>query len=129
MDARHLIDRREFTLQSALAILAAATITVSGCGGDSSPAPSPTPTQNPNPSPNPSGDATGTISGNHGHTAVITSAQLTAANGIQLNITGTATHPHTVTLSAAELTQIAAKQRVSKDSSTDDGHTHTVTFN
>lgn len=127
MDERHLIDRRKFTLQSALAILGAATITVSGCGGGSSPGPSPTPT--PNPNPNPSSDATGTIAGNHGHTAVITAAQLTATNGIQLNITGTATHPHTVTLSAAELTQIAARQQVSKTSSSDDGHAHAVTFN
>lgn len=125
MDERHLVDRRDFTLQSALAILGAATITISGCGGGSSPAPSPTPT----PTPNPSADATGTISGNHGHTAVITSAQLTAANAIQLNIMGTATHPHTVSISAADLTQIAARQQVSKSSSSDDGHTHTVTFN
>ena len=38
------LDRREFTLQSAMAILSAATITISGCGGGgSSPAPAPTP--------------------------------------------------------------------------------------
>jgi hypothetical protein len=125
MSDRTLIDRREFTLQSAIAILSAATITISGCGGGSSPAPSPSPT----PNPNPSGDAAGSISGNHGHTAVITSAQLTAANAVQLNITGSATHPHTVEVTAAEVAQVAARQRVSKTSSTDDGHTHTVTFN
>ena len=33
MDDNQLLDRREFTLQGALAILSAATITISGCGG------------------------------------------------------------------------------------------------
>ena len=93
MEQRQL-DRREFTLQSAMAILSAATITISGCGGDSSPAPSPSPNPNPNPGPT---DVTGTVAGNHGHSAVITSAQITAANGMQLSITGVADHPHTVT--------------------------------
>ena len=123
MDQRPL-DRREFTLQSVMAILGAATITVSGCGGGSSPAPSPSP--NPNPGPT---DVTGTIGGNHGHSAVITSAQITAANAVQLSITGTADHPHTVTLSAAEVNMIGAKQRVSTNSTNDAGHSHTVTFN
>ena len=118
------LDRREFTLQSAMAILSAATITISGCGGGSSPAPSPSP--NPNPG---SSDAVGSISGNHGHSAVITSAQLTAANSVTLGIMGTADHPHTVEVTAAEVTQIGAKQRVAKPSTTDAGHQHTVTFN
>jgi hypothetical protein len=124
------LDRREFTLQSAMAILSAATITISGCGGGSSPAPSPNPNPNPNPNPGP-GDVSGTIAGNHGHTAIITSAVLTAANAIQLDIHGTADHPHTVSLSAAEVTMIGARQTVSKVSSTDGAqiHSHTVTFN
>ncbi len=116
------IDRREFNLKSVMAILSAATITVSGCGGGSSPSPSPTPTPG-------NSDVTGAVLGNHGHSAVITSAQLTAANAVTLSITGAADHPHSVTLSAAEVAQIGARQRVSKDSSTDAGHTHTVTFN
>ena len=113
------LDRREFTLQSAMAILSAATITVSGCGGDSSPAPGPTP--------GPTG-STGTISGNHGHTATISAAQLTAGNAIQLDIRGSADHPHTVELTAADVTQIGAHQSVSKTSTNDAGHSHTVTF-
>ena len=118
------IDRREFTLQSALAILSVATITISGCGGgDSNPAPGPSP------GPGPSTGSTGVVSANHGHTATITGAQLTARNAIQLTITGSATHPHTVDLTAAEVGMIADLQRVSKNSSTDDGHLHTVTFN
>jgi len=116
------LDRREFTLQSAMAILSAATITISGCGGGGSPSPSP--------SPNPgSSDVIGSVAGNHGHSAVITSAQLTAGNSVQLSITGAADHPHTAELTAAEVTQIGARQRVAKNSSTDAGHTHTVTYN
>ena len=123
---RRTLDRREFTLQSAMAILSAATITISGCGGGSSPGPSPSPNPNPNPG---GGDVAGTIDGNHGHRAVISSAQLTAANSIQLGIRGDADHPHTVDLTAAEVTMIGARQRVSKTSTNDQAHSHTVTFN
>lgn len=119
------IGRREFSRQAVVAILSAATITIVDCGGggDSSPAPSPSP------NPNPGGDVAGAISGNHGHTAVVTAAQITAANSVSLDIRGTADHPHTVALSAAEVGMIGNGQSVSKPSSNDDGHTHTVTFN
>ena len=120
------LDRREFTLQSAMAILSAATITISGCGGGSSPAPSPTPNPNPNPG---GGDVTGTVAANHGHTASISAATLTAGNAIELDIRGGADHPHIVSLSAAEVMSIGARQRVSKVSTNDQGHSHTVTFN
>jgi len=116
------LDRREFTLQSAMAILSAATITISGCGGGSSPSPSPSPSPG-------SSDVTGSVAANHGHLAVITAARLMAGNAIQLDITGSADHPHTVEVTAAEVTQIGARQRVAKTSSTDAGHQHTVTFN
>jgi len=116
-------ERRAFTVQSLMAMLAGVTITITGCGdGDDSPT-----------SPSPE-DTTGSVSVNHGHTAVVTSAELMAGNAVSLNIRGTATHPHTVELSTAEVDQIAAGQRVSKTSSTDDSpdagrHNHVVTFN
>jgi hypothetical protein len=122
------ITRREFTLAAAMAVLSGVAISVSGCGGDSSSAPtSPSPTASGS---TPSGgDRTGSISSNHGHSAVIASAQLGASGGITLNIQGTAGHPHTVTLTGADLSAIAGNQRVSKESSNDASHTHTVTFN
>jgi hypothetical protein len=123
--APNAIDRRTFTLEAALAILAGVTITISGCGSDSNPSnPS-----NPPPSPG-SGDLSGTVSANHGHTAVITSAQLTAGSGVVLNIRGTATHNHTVGITASDLVQLntTGHAAVSKSSSSDDGHNHTVTF-
>lgn len=116
--------RREFTLAAALLALSGATITISACGGGSSP----TAPGNPQPPLNP-GDKAGSISANHGHTAVITAAQLAGPAAVSIDIRGQSDHPHTVVLSSAEVASIAASQRVSKESSTDDGHSHTVTFN
>lgn len=123
------IGRREFSRQAVVAILSAATITIVDCGGgDSSPSPAPTPP--------PGGggggggnDVAGAISGNHGHTAVVTAAQITAANSVTLDIRGTADHPHSLGLSAAEVGMVGSRQTVAKTSSSDDGHSHTVTFN
>jgi hypothetical protein len=117
------LDRREFTLRSAMAVLSGVAITISGCGGGSS---SPTGSSG-GPSAG-AGDKVGAISGNHGHSAVITSAQMSGGS-LDLNIRGNADHPHTVSLTAAELSSIAGGQRVSKTSSNTDSHNHTVTFN
>jgi hypothetical protein len=118
MSEDNLLTRREFTLESALAILSAATITIS-CGDDNKPSNSPTPAT----------DKNGTVSENHGHVAVITGAQLTSPTTIALNIQGTAPHNHTVDLTATEVSSIGANVRVAKVSSTDQFHSHTVTFN
>jgi hypothetical protein len=115
------IDRREFTLRSILAMLSGVTITISGCGDGGSPTqPSPPPS---------SGDKVGNISANHRHEAVIEAAKLSAGLAITLDIRGQADHPHTLQLTAAEVVSIANGQRVSKASSEDAFHTHTVTFN
>ena len=85
-DVPDVVGRREFTLQSALALLATVVITVDGCGGSTS-APSPTAVPAPAPAPGAAAaDVNGTISANHGHVAVISSAQITAANAFSLNI-------------------------------------------
>jgi plastocyanin len=121
------LTRRDFTLAAAMAILSGVAISVSGCGGSnssSSPA-SPSPASSA-----PAGsDKTGAISSNHGHSAVIASAQLGASGGITVNIQGTSSHPHTVALTGADLSAIANSQRVAKESSNDASHSHTVTFN
>jgi hypothetical protein len=125
MSEENLLTRREFTVESALAMLAGVTITISGCGGDDNPTPAPTPQP-------PATDKTGTVSTDAGHThtgAVITAAQLTAGNAITLTLTGATTHIHTVALSQTELTTINAGTRLSKTSTTDNSHSHTVTFN
>ena len=118
MPDEHFLTRREFTLESALAILGAATITITGCGdGDDN-------------GPGPSGQGeTGRISVNHGHAITITAAQITAGGALSLDIRGSATHPHTISLTAAQVASIGQNQQVSVVSTTEEVHSHTVTFN
>src|SRR5262249_3810517 len=116
------VDRRGFVMGSLLAMLGGVTITLtsSACGGSSPTAPTPPPA-----------DKTGDITSNHGHVAVVTSAQQLEGGDVSLNIQGTASHNHVVTLTAAQIAQIRAGQKVSNDCSRSggSGHYHTVTFN
>jgi hypothetical protein len=131
MGQGRLLDRREFTADAVLAALSGVVITISGCGGGggggySSPsapsAPSPTAGSG-------TTDEVGSISDNHNHRAVVTAAQLVAANAVQLDIRGTADHTHTVTLTAEAVQAIRAGRAVQTDSTTTGDHRHTVTFN
>ena len=118
-----MLDRREFTLAAILAMLSGVTITISGCSSSSPSTPTPT-TQPPA-----AGDKTATISANHGHTATITGAQLTAGGDLTVELTVGNGHTHTVGLTGAEVVQIRGNTRVAKESTTNGGHSHTVTFN
>lgn len=134
MEQSKTLDRRQFTLAAALAALSGVAITISACGGGGTGSAGSSPYGPTDPSGGATGsgstaDKVGQISNNHGHSAIITGAQLTAGGDLSLNIQGAATHPHTVALSAAEIASIAANQRVSKVSSTTQDHSHTVTFN
>ncbi len=125
------LDRRKFTLATAMAMLAGVAITITEACGSSynSPTSSGGTGGTGGSTGTATGDKTGTISNNHGHVAVITAAQLNAGGDLVLNIQGTATHNHTVSLTGADLSSIAAGTKVAHDSSTDFGHSHTVTFN
>ena len=124
-----LIGRRQFSI-AALALLGGATIAI-GCGGASNSPTSPTGS-----AAAPDGQNRGVVSGNHPlpHVAAISAAQLSAGNGITLDISN-GSHSHEVTLTGAQVMEIAAKGRVSVDSSINphsngaDPHAHTVTFN
>ncbi len=122
------LDRREFTVASAMAVLSGVAITISSCGGSSSGS-SPTTPSTPAPPPAP-GDEVGTVSvsAGHSHTAVITAAELTAGGALSLTITGSG-HTHTVELTADDIVAIAGGQTVARGSSSTEAHTHTVTFN
>ena len=116
--------RRDFTVGALLAMLGGVSITISGCGKAASFPSSPsTPS-----TPEPVADKAGTVSSNHGHVAVITGAQLTAASTLALSIQGTASHNHMVELSSDEIGQIRAGRTIAKESS-GTSHTHMVTFN
>ena len=113
-----VLDRREFTVGTVLAMLSGVAITISeGCGSND---PAPTQTQT---------DVSGSVSDNHGHTAVIAAARLTSPTSIALDITGSATHSHTVNLTDADVKKISERTRVTSISTTDLFHSHTVTFN
>jgi len=128
--APDLLERRDFTMQLILAVLSSATIVVSEACGSSGADPSPVGGGNGGGGGGGgNGSVTGTISGNHGHVATITAAQLTAGNAVALDITGSANHSHSVSLSAQDILDVAARKTVAKTSTTDSGHDHTVTFN
>ncbi|HXY41369.1 MAG TPA: hypothetical protein VEQ10_16965 [Vicinamibacteria bacterium] len=130
--AEKTLDRRRFTFATAMAMLAGVAITITeACGSSySSPTSSnPTPTPAPTPTPVASGDKVGSISSNHGHSAIITAARLAQGGSLDLDIRGTATHTHTVSLSASDLSDIAENKKIAHESSVDSGHSHTVTFN
>ena len=115
--------RRDFTLNAAMALLAGCVITISdACGSDSPTTPS-----------NPPADVNGVISANHGHVAVVTTAQMTAGSALSLSIQGTAAHNHSLSLSQADLQMLRNRQSVTHDSTSDPSntfglHLHTVTF-
>jgi len=129
--APDLLERRDFTMQLILAVLSSATIVVSEACGSSGADPSPVGGGNGGGGGGGGGNGSvsGTISGNHGHVATITAAQLTAGNAVALDITGSANHSHSVSLSAQDILDVAARKTVAKTSTTDSGHDHTVTFN
>jgi hypothetical protein len=113
-------ERREFTVAAALALLGGATITVSGCGGGMS-----------SKTTGSSGpvDVSGNIAGNHGHTAVITAAQLMAGGAVHLDLTaGTDGHRHSVDLSADDVVRIRSGNAVSRESTETEAHRHMVSF-
>ena len=120
LEQARLLSRRRFTRESVLAMLAGVTITITGCGDDDDDNPT---------GPTSSGDFTGVVSANHGHRATVTSVQITAANGVSLDIRGDADHTHTVALTAAQVVQIGNRQQVVATPTTDNAHLHTVTFN
>jgi hypothetical protein len=127
MQNTRFLGRREFTADAVLAMLSGVAILISeaACGGGSTSPMSPAPLP-------PTGDGSdkvGQISTNHGHSAVVTAAQLLAGNQVQLDIRGQADHTHFVTLAQDALQNIAAGKLVATDSTTTSGHAHTVTFN
>lgn len=68
-----------------------------------------------------------TISNPHGHTMTVTKEEVTAGVEITYQIRGNGSHPHTVTITAADFTMLQANTMVTKTSSNDNGHTHSVT--
>ena len=73
-------------------------------------------------------DRTGTVASNHGHVAVVTTAQQDAGTAFNLSIQGTSPHNHTLALTTQDLADLKAGLALTKTSSSGGGHTHSVTF-
>jgi hypothetical protein len=114
-------DRRMRAGRMVLALVLAAGLGVAACGDDDNGSPtSPSPT---------SQGATAVISSNHGHVAALTGAQVAAGRAISLDIRGGADHSHMLDLTDNDVVRLQTRQRVDKDASSNNNHTHRVTFN
>jgi len=85
----------------------------------------------PDPDPDPAGNcdngATGEIFNNHGHSLVVSAADVQAGTDKTYTIQGTSGHDHSVTLTAANFTTLGNGQVLSGITSTaGGGHTHSV---
>lgn len=113
--------RREFLGAAAAALFAGVTITLLGCGDDKGTGDTAG-----------SGDIAGEISGNHGHQAIVTKAQIDAGGAVTLHIQHNAGHDHTVSLTAEQMAQLKGGGMVTVESSTSSDasnpHTHSVMF-
>jgi len=67
------------------------------------------------------------ISGNHGHSLTVSNADVNAALEKSYTIDGSANHSHSVTLTAANFATLSTNQQVILNSTTGNGHTHSVT--
>ena len=73
-------------------------------------------------------DKNGTISANHGHSAVLTGAAQDAGQAVTLSLTTGSGHTHLLFLSASQVKDAAAGVTVGATSTTVLGHDHIVTF-
>src|SRR5687767_11725861 len=108
-DEREL-SRREFSIEALTALFAGVVITVTACDDDGGPV---------TVGPGSGGSGTGSVSANHAHVATVLTVDLNAGNAVTLDIRGQADHPHTISLTGAEVVQIRDGQRVTKVSTTD----------
>jgi hypothetical protein len=69
-----------------------------------------------------------TIASNHGHKLTVTKAQAQAGGAKSYDIQGDSMHPHTVELTAAQMTALADGDSVTVESSEDADHSHSVTI-
>lgn len=114
-----MLTRKTFLMQ-----LAGGTwmLALGGCGGGGSDYGG-----NTTPPPAGAGCSATAISGNHGHTLAIPTADLNSAVAMTYNIQGAADHNHQVTFSAAQLAQLKAGQAVMVTSTVAFSHSHDVT--
>ncbi len=70
----------------------------------------------------------GSVSANHGHSITVSTADVAAGVEKQYDIQGSSAHNHVVTVSESAFASLANNQQISVNSTTGDGHTHSVTI-
>lgn len=70
---------------------------------------------------------TDTIAANHGHVLVVTAADAAAAADKTYDIMGTASHTHSVTITAAMFAVLETGTLITTTSTTTSGHSHGIT--
>ncbi len=122
------MDRKTFIKKSltavALAIPAYAVLSCS-TSDDSEPAAAPPQSTGANCGTNGTSSAIGT---NHGHNLVVSAADVSAGVDKTYNIQGSSAHMHSVTVSAAQFASLQNNQQITATSSSDSGHTHSITI-
>jgi hypothetical protein len=73
-----------------------------------------------------SNGTTATITNNHGHTINVSMADVDAAVDKTYDISGSSSHPHMVTITAAQFATLKGNTAVSFVSTSGGGHTHNV---
>lgn len=122
--------RKEF-INRTLGTLAVAipAMTLIGCSGSDSGDGNPDPEPNPDPNPGANCLEDGTnasITANHGHSLTVSQQDVAAGVEKTYSIQGSATHDHSVTLTASDFTTLQGNTSISKLSTSGDGHTHNV---
>lgn len=120
------MDRKTFIQKSAGALLLAAPAYVLlNCSSDDDSNNNPQQGGNPDCIAN---GTSGTIGSNHGHTISVPVADINAATDKTYDIQGTSDHPHQVTITSAMFAMLANSQAVSATSTSDAGHSHSITI-
>lgn len=68
------------------------------------------------------------ISGNHGHSLMVSKADIEEGVDKTYSIRGSANHDHEITISAADFTNLKNNMQVGENSTTVQSHSHSVTI-
>jgi hypothetical protein len=68
------------------------------------------------------------ISGNHGHSMIVTAAEIGAPMDRDYDLMGSADHTHTATVASALFEQLATNSPVQVTSTVTNGHSHAITI-
>ncbi len=123
------MNRKTFIKKTAGAVLIALPATsLIGCSNsdNNSGVPNPDPGENPQANCLDNGTAVA-IGSNHGHTLVVSTADVNAGSEKTYSIQGSSGHNHTVTITGANFTSLKNNSSISVVSTNDDDHTHSVT--